>query len=217
MEKYSGFVYEWTNKQNGKRYIGSHLGKITDSYIGGGVAFRKDLKEFGLLNFERRILEYVVNPDDLPDAERAWLEKVDAKNNSLYYNKTNGSSVSKKKKMDKEREICPICKLSLVAVNYKDPSGVTHYRSACTNCLRKGKKLHLIPPSWYRAGYRKLGKCERCGFKARYPEQQLTVYHVDGNLKNTGQLNLKTVCLNCRVEIDHSRLPWREGQIKPDF
>lgn len=40
---YYGFVYEWTNLVNGKKYIGSHAGTENDGYIGSGVAFKKQL------------------------------------------------------------------------------------------------------------------------------------------------------------------------------
>jgi hypothetical protein len=30
-------------------------------------------------------------------------------------------------------------------------------------------------------------------------------------------MNLKTVCLNCRIEIANSKLPWKESPITPDF
>jgi hypothetical protein len=45
----------------------------------------------------------------------------------------------------------------------------------------------------------------------------MTVFHLDGNLRNTDSINLKTVCLNCRVEVSASKLPWRESTIIPDF
>ena len=57
--------------------------------------------------------------------------------------------------------------------------------------------------------------CDRCGFRAKH-SAQLLVYHVDGNLKNNNVLNLKTVCLNCSVEIKRVDLPWRPGDLEPD-
>jgi hypothetical protein len=42
------------------------------------------------------------------------------------------------------------------------------------------------------------------------------VYHVDGNLHNTGLRNLKTVCQNCVVEIAKTDLPWKAGDLEPD-
>jgi hypothetical protein len=55
-----------------------------------------------------------------------------------------------------------------------------------------------------------------CNFKAK-TFRQLFVYHVDGNLKNVNWLNLKTVCANCRIELDGTRVSWKPSPIVPDF
>jgi hypothetical protein len=214
---YKGFVYEWTNTINGKKYIGSHIGYESDNYIGSGVEFRKELKAFGVNSFTRKILEYVNEIDDLVDAEKKHLEKVNAKENTNYYNKTNGSSVSKKEKHIHSRGLCVECTLAPQAINYIDPDGVQHYRSKCAGCIRKGKKLRLQPPAWVKSGYKKPERCEMCGFKAKIPAKQLFVYHVDGDLKNNNWHNLKTVCANCRIELGNSRLGWKPATILPDF
>lgn len=83
-----GFVYEWTNTVNGKKYLGSHGGSPDDSYIGSGVAFRNAIKKYGLTKFTREIL-YI--GADYTDVEELLLEQVDAANNKLYYNQTNKS------------------------------------------------------------------------------------------------------------------------------
>lgn len=113
------------------------------------------------------------------------------------------------------RPICNTCNQNPVAINYIS-NGVTRYRSLCTQCLKKSKKNKAVP-NWFRAGYRKKQICEYCGYRAKYIDKQMTVYHVDGNLKNVSTPNLKTVCLNCRVELANSKLPWRESPIIPDF
>lgn len=213
---YKGFVYEWTNSVNGRKYIGSHIGLDSDTYIGSGVAFRKDLKQFGIMSFTRNILEYVDEPADLSEIERKYLEKVNAKDNPIYYNRTNGSSVSKKEKQIHKRRLCISCNVNLQAVNYIDPDGITHYRNRCSACVRKDRKLKPEPPAWQRSGYKKTPTCEKCGFKFKFLEQSV-VFHVDGNLKNNNHFNLKTVCLNCQQEIYKSRLPWKPAAIVPDF
>jgi hypothetical protein len=43
------------------------------------------------------------------------------------------------------------------------------------------------------------------------------VYHIDGNLNNNVLRNLKTVCLNCTVEIKKADLPWVQGDLEPDY
>lgn len=115
------------------------------------------------------------------------------------------------------RKICPVCNKSPVAINYKDKLGNTHYRSLCSPCIHGKKKIKTPVPLWYKTGYRKKANCEKCGFKAKYPEDQLRVFYLDGNLQNTSWSNLKTICLNCQQEIFKMRLPWKPATIVPDF
>ena len=214
--KYRGFVYEWTNKINGKKYIGSHIGADSDSYVGSGVDFRKDLKQFGTISFTREVLEYVKDSSDLPDVEKQYLEKVNAKDNPIYYNKTNGSSVAKKEKHEHIRNLCVSCNKQPQAINYIDTEGIRHYRSRCASCIRQNQNLKPQPPLWAKSGYKKKERCEMCNFKAK-SAKQLFVYHIDGNLKNVNWHNLKTVCANCRIDIIESKLPWKPSDLVPDF
>lgn len=113
-----------------------------------------------------------------------------------------------------KRDLCPVCHENLVAVNYvKD--GVRHYRNSCSSCLRKGRKVKVVP-LWAKAGYKKKERCEVCNFKAK-TLKQLFVYYVDGNLKNSNWLNLKTVCANCQIELIGTKVPWKPAPIVPDF
>lgn len=114
------------------------------------------------------------------------------------------------------RPICPLCHQRPVAINYRS-NNKTRYRKLCDACIRLGKKLRPIPPSWLRAGYRKKDRCDCCGWRAKHIERQMSVFYVDGNLRNNNTINLRTVCLNCRIEISLSKLPWKEAEIKPDF
>jgi hypothetical protein len=114
------------------------------------------------------------------------------------------------------RPLCSACNQQLAAINYKS-GAKTYYRKLCDQCLRKGKTHKLAPPNWYKAGYRKRASCDKCGWRAKYIEKQMTVFYIDGNLKNNQTTNLRSVCLNCRVEIAASKLPWRESPLTPDF
>lgn len=114
------------------------------------------------------------------------------------------------------RPICPVCTQRSVAINYRS-AGKVRYRKLCDSCIRQGKKLKPIPPSWIKAGYRKKERCDMCGFKAKYPVKQLRVFYVDGNLKNNLHTNLKTVCLNCQVDVTNSKLAWKPSDLTPDF
>lgn len=112
------------------------------------------------------------------------------------------------------RPLCKVCNKSLAAVNGWH-NGKIYYRSRCNACIRKQKKLPAVKPRWQLAGYKKKTTCDRCGFKAR-TTAQLMVYHLDGNLNNCDFRNLKTICMNCSVEITRSDLPWKPGDLAPD-
>lgn len=115
----------------------------------------------------------------------------------------------------KPRPICKICSKKPVAVNYKR-EGTTYYRTRCDSCIRKGKKLPVPKPNWLLSGYKKKTQCEKCGFASSIKEQ-FFVYHIDGNLNNTNNGNLKTICANCQIEISKSSLGWAQGDLTPDY
>lgn len=112
------------------------------------------------------------------------------------------------------RPICQNCKQRPRAVAYHKYDRI-YYRSKCSYCLKKSKKLATPKPKWSLNGYKKKPTCDRCGFRAKY-SAQLLVYHVDGNLNNSELRNLKTICLNCVEEVKRATLPWRPGDLEPD-
>lgn len=212
-----GFVFEWRNTVTGRRYIGSYWGEESDDHWGSGVSFLQDVKAHGQHNYERVTLECVDQFEDLADAERRWLQQVDARNNDQYLNRTN----SAKPRLGKTthvntRPLCPTCQQRPCAVAY-NRNQRTYFRSLCDHCLRKKKQRVRRPvtPRWKSAGYRKKTQCDRCHFRARV-QSQLMVYHVDGDCNNVDLRNLRTVCLNCAHEITKLDLPWRRGDLEED-
>ena len=85
---YYGFIYEWTNMLNGKKYIGSHAGTIDDGYIGSGKVFQRAIKKHGIENFTRAIIEYVEVEDRqyLLHREKFHMDEVNAYYSDDYYN-----------------------------------------------------------------------------------------------------------------------------------
>lgn len=85
---YYGFIYEWTNMINGKKYIGSHAGTADDGYVGSGKVFIRAIKKHGIENFTRTIIEYVEINDRqyLLEREQFYLDKVNAYYSDDYYN-----------------------------------------------------------------------------------------------------------------------------------
>ena len=110
------------------------------------------------------------------------------------------------------RSLCKSCGSRPVAVNYYK-EGRTFYRSKCDHCARG---LGHGRPLWHQAGYRMKPKCDRCGYTSQYKEQ-FNVYYIDGNPTNCRVTNLKTVCANCQRILHILKLPWRQGDLTPDF
>jgi len=112
------------------------------------------------------------------------------------------------------RPICPACNQRPRAINCKR-KGKYYYLSRCSVCNAIKKRIPKPTPKWQLNGYKKKPACDKCGFKARY-SAQLMVFHIDGNLNNSAIRNLKTICLNCRVDIEKANLIWHHGDLEPD-
>jgi len=113
-----------------------------------------------------------------------------------------------------KRPLCKACNRNLAAVNYIKKE-VVHYRTRCDSCIRKNRHEKVATPRWVLSGYQKKMICDRCGFRAK-SGGQILVYHLDGNLSNSNLLNLKSVCLNCSVEVIRLDLPWKVGDLSED-
>lgn len=117
--------------------------------------------------------------------------------------------------MPAKRPICKACNRNPCAINYKR-NGVTHYRSICDQCGRKRNKLKLRVFTWEKSGYQKKTVCDVCGFKSLFPTQ-MTVFHIDGNLKNSNLNNLRTICLNCVEVVKKKEVTWKRGDLQVDY
>jgi hypothetical protein len=113
------------------------------------------------------------------------------------------------------RPICKICNKNHRAINYIR-NGIKHYRSICDDCGKKKVKKKPTVPLWEKAGYKKKPVCDICGFKSIYPTQ-MTVFFIDGNLKNTQLNNLRTVCLNCVEVVKRKEITWKRGDLQVDY
>lgn len=92
--QYYGFVYLWFDTKNKKYIIGSHHGKLEDSYktTTGGRYVRNIFKKRPH-TMKRRILEYNTSVDNFKytqELEQKWLDKrPDIYYNDRYYNMKN--------------------------------------------------------------------------------------------------------------------------------
>ena len=83
----------------------------------------------------------------------------------------------------------------------------------CDHCAKNYKTAR---PTWLSTGYKKKTTCDRCGFVGTESEQ-FDVYHADGDINNCKYSNLKTVCANCQRLLHKLKVPWRRGDLTPDF
>lgn len=117
--------------------------------------------------------------------------------------------------MPLQRPICAVCNKNHCAINYKR-NGITHYRSMCDYCGKNKRTNKKRIANWEKSGYRKKSACDLCGFKCQYMSQ-MTVFYIDGDLKNTTWTNLKTICLNCIEVVKRKEITWRRGDLTVDF
>ncbi len=110
------------------------------------------------------------------------------------------------------RDLCQKCGKRPVAINYYK-AGKTFYRSKCDHCA-KGRKQER--PLYEKHGYKKKNICDRCNFTSKFSEQ-FNVFYIDGDPSNNRYTNLKTVCANCQRILHKLKLPWKQGDLRPDF
>ena len=113
-----------------------------------------------------------------------------------------------------QRPLCLVCHGNPVAINYHSGDKI-RYRKLCSVCIRKGRKNREVP-AWVKAGYKKKLNCEKCNFKAKIASQ-IFVFYLDGNLKNNDWVNLRSVCANCRIELNSTKTTWRESPLVADY
>jgi len=91
MDDYIGFIYFWENLHPDakihNKYIGQHIGKVTDSYKGSGTIFLKRFYCKKYRNFwKRTILQTCKSIEELNEAEVFWINKYNACDDTQYCN-----------------------------------------------------------------------------------------------------------------------------------
>lgn len=83
-----GYIYETTNKINGKKYIGKHkCDKFDSNYLGSGIRFKRAVNKYGKENFEVKIIEKInTNQEELDLREMYWIGYFNAVKSKEYYN-----------------------------------------------------------------------------------------------------------------------------------
>lgn len=89
------YVYEITNKINGKKYIGKRSCKceITDDkYMGSGYALKNATNKYGLENFEKKIICVCNTEEEAYCNERDLIRETNANISREYYNISEGGN-----------------------------------------------------------------------------------------------------------------------------
>ena len=94
MKKTAAFLYCWTNKVNGKKYVGYHVGDEYDGYTTSSTD-PELLEAFAKGEMVREILARGTHADMIYE-ERKLLTAENAKDNPMYYNKSNGGGLGLK-------------------------------------------------------------------------------------------------------------------------
>lgn len=89
-----GFIYMTTNLVNGMKYIGQHKGDGTDNYLGSGDRLVMAVKKYGRENFERKILCFAENKDELNQLEIEYILIYNAVESDKFYNIAYGGNIN---------------------------------------------------------------------------------------------------------------------------
>lgn len=78
-------IYKTTNLVNGKIYIGKDS-KNNPKYLGSGKLLKRSIQKYGILNFNKEILEYCDSDDILNEKEIYWIDKYKSYDTKIGYN-----------------------------------------------------------------------------------------------------------------------------------
>lgn len=92
------FIYETTNKLNGKKYIGL-CSRSDDGYLGSGVILKQAINKYGKDNFERIILDTADSYDELLLKEEYYIKLFNAVESDQYYNLVDGGHAGNSKQL----------------------------------------------------------------------------------------------------------------------
>jgi len=213
------YTYLLTNlspKSKKKYYIGfrSCYGNPENDPYYGSSSDKQFLEEIisNTNNVEKIIIAVWPTRKEAHAHETQLIREHRADISELFYN---NPYTRENKIPTKDRPLCSVCRVKPAAINYVK-NDIVYYRSKCNECNGIKKRHKPFVPRWKQKGYKQKTTCDRCGFRAKYPSQ-IVVFHVNGNLDDATITNLRSICLNCVVEIDKDDSPWKQGDLMRDF
>ena len=86
------YIYMTTNNITGMKYIGKHLGKLDDSYLGSGTLLKKAIEKYGKEHFSKEILFISNSEEENCEKEKYYISLYNATQNPMFYNLHEGGS-----------------------------------------------------------------------------------------------------------------------------
>ena len=78
-------IYEITNRENGKRYIGKHkCDEIDDGYMGSGKHLKRAIKKHGIESFDKKILFVCSSEEEMNKKEAEIVTEDFCRRNDTY-------------------------------------------------------------------------------------------------------------------------------------
>lgn len=78
-------IYKTTNLINGKIYVGKDK-KDDPKYLGSGVIFKRALKKYGIINFNKSVIEECYTLLELNARETYWIKTLNSTDRKIGYN-----------------------------------------------------------------------------------------------------------------------------------
>lgn len=89
-----GYVYKTTDLRNGKIYVGRHKSDEFDtSYFGSGNVIKRIIEKNSTDILSCEILQECYSHDEMCNAEKYWIAKLDSKNPEIGYNIADGGEL----------------------------------------------------------------------------------------------------------------------------
>ena len=99
------YFYKTKNTINNKFYYGVHkTNNMNDGYMGSGTALKKAIKKYGSENFEKEVLMFFNNEEEMYNYEHAFITEDLVKNKNCYNLIIGGKCISSCKSMTNRKK-----------------------------------------------------------------------------------------------------------------
>lgn len=168
-ENVFGYIYLWTNKINGKQYVGQVVAERLDDRELEHIRrneqiIDKAITKYGEENFERKIIDVAFSNEELNKKEIEWISKYDTFNNG--YNRTTGGDfnpmLGKSHSEETKKKLSEISKNKCVG----ELNGMFGKKHSEETKIKIGKKSHerMLVDNPMNLLENKISLCKKKGF-----------------------------------------------------